>query len=360
MFSFSLKLTKKSIARLKKSLKAADNLGDLTKVKRIMSILMISEGDGINKISSILQVSAESVRTWLKNYMVKGIAGLHSKKSPGRKSKLTKTQQKELAKLIEEGPKKAGFPGGCWRTPMIQHLIQEKFGVFYNARYISELLKNMGFSYQKAQFVTEKSDAIKRAEWLSTKWPEIMSLANEKNSYVLFGDEASFPQWGSLSYTWAKRGEQPTVKTDGKRKGYKVFGLIDYFTGKFFSKGYEGKLNGEAYVNFLQGVLSKTRKHIILIQDGASYHKSKVVKEFFLNHAARITVYQLPSYSPDFNPIEKLWKKVKQKGIHLNYFATFDDLKSKVNEMLNLFDNVKEEVLSLFGFYDELNSIASM
>ena len=100
---------------------------------------------------------------------------------------------------------------------------------------------------------------------------------------------------------------RPTAKTDGKRKGYKVFRLIDYFTGNSFSKGHEGKLNGEAYVEFLKNVLSKTRKHIILIQDGASYHKSKVVKEFFLEHSSRITVYEFPSYSPDFNPIEKLW-----------------------------------------------------
>ena len=155
--------------------------------------------------------------------------GIHSIKSPGRKSKLTKHRKKEFVKLIEDSPLKSGFPGGCWRTPMIQHLIQENFGAFYNARCISELLKNMGFSYQKAKFVTNKSDAVKRSKWLSMQWKEITDLANEKNCYVLFGDEASFPQWGSLSYTWAKRGSQPTVKTDGKRKGYKVFGLIDYF-----------------------------------------------------------------------------------------------------------------------------------
>ena len=130
--------------------------------------------------------------------------------------------------------------------------------------------------------------------------------------------------------------------------------MIDYFTGRFFSKGHEGKLNGEAYVQFLSEVLSKTKKHIVLIQDGAPYHKGKVVKKFFKKHASRITVFQLPSYSPDFNPIEKLWKKIKEKGTHLTYFPTFDALKNKVNEMLDLFGNVKQEVLSLFGFYEEL------
>ena len=54
---------------------------------------------------------------------------------------------------------------------------------------------------------------------------------------LLFGDEASFAQWGSLSYTWAPRGQQPLVLTCGRRKAYKVFGLIDYFTGRLFTHG---------------------------------------------------------------------------------------------------------------------------
>ena len=69
-------------------------------------------------------------------------------------------------------------------------------------------------------------------------------------------------------------------------------------------------------------------------------------------------MYQLPVNSPDYNPIEKLWKKIKKTGIHLCYFPTFGDLKNKVNEMLDLFQDSKNEVLSLFGLYDELNVAA--
>ena len=72
------------------------------------------------------------------------------------------------------------------------------------------------------------------------------------------------------------------------------------------------------------------------------------MKEFFEQNSARLTVYQLPSYSPDYNPIEKLWKKVKQKGTHLHYFPTFEDLKNKVEEALLIFKNTPKEVLSLF------------
>ena len=98
---------------------------------------------------------------------------------------------------------------------MIQELIYEKFGAFYSVNYIAQLLKNMGFSYQKAKFVSGDKDSKKRKEWLERVWPEILKLSKNKKAYILFGDEASFPQWGTLTYTWARKGCQPVVKTSG-------------------------------------------------------------------------------------------------------------------------------------------------
>jgi len=78
--------------------------------------------------------------------LVDGARGLRAKKSPGRSPKLTKSQRRKLCQLIDAGPAGAGLSGSCWHSPMIQHLIQEHFGVFYSIRYSSELLKSMGYS----------------------------------------------------------------------------------------------------------------------------------------------------------------------------------------------------------------------
>ena len=275
--------------------------------KRILALIGVADRTLYSMIATTLNVSEESIRLWVNAFLLKGVGGLKYKKPSGKPSRLTKTQRKELAKLITKGPDKPGFSGACWRSPMIQWLISERFGVEYSVYYIPQLLKNMGFSYQKAKFVADHKDPEKRKQWLQKIWPEIIKLAEKKNAYILFGDEASFPQWGSLTYTWAKKGQQPLVKTSGTRRAYKIFGLIDYFSGRFFCKGHDkGRLNSESYEAFLTEVLSKTRKHIILIQDGASYHTSKAMKQFFTKKADRITVYDLPSYSPDYNPIEKL------------------------------------------------------
>jgi transposase len=296
--------------------------------------------------------------TWLQEFGCYGLQGAPHRKPTGRPPKLTPTQKATLMTLIDEGPVKAGFRGACWRSPMIQQLIYERFGVYYNVFYIAQLLKNFGFSYQKAAFVSDHLDEDKRKAWRTTTWPQILRLAKARKALLLFGDEASFPQWGTLTYTWARRGQQPKVRTCGKRKGYKVFGLIEYFTGRLFYQGQEGRLNSAAYIAFLRRVLAQTTQPIILIQDGAKYHTSAETKAFFTQQAARLQVFQLPTYSPDYNPIEKLWKKIKQHDTHLHYFPTFEALTNKVEQALLQFTNTPEEILALCSLPTELAQAA--
>ena len=345
----------KSLTRKLKSCLARNKANkNMRNIAKLQVIIAVVSGYGCREIAEVIGYSVETIREWVGDFLMRKLNFLNIKKPTGRPSKLSSEQKQKLKQMITDGPEKAGFDGGCWRTPMIQHLIEKRFGVKFAVKYLSELLDKIGLSYQKAKFIADHKDPIKRAEWLNEIWPKIIKMSKEKKSKILFGDEASFPQWGSLSYTWAPRGIQPVIKTSGCRKGHKVFGLIDYTDGHFYSKAIEGKFNSQSYAEFVQEVLAQTSEHIILIQDGAKYHTSKKMRDFFEINAKRITVFQLPSYSPDYNPIEKLWKKIKQKGVHLVYFPDFDSLKNKVNKMLSVFADATSEVLPLFGFYDEL------
>jgi transposase len=310
------------------------------------------------QIALVLRVHEKTVATWFAAFCCYGLQDTPRTKPTGRPPKLTRTQQAVLATLIEEGPVKAGFSGACWRSPMIQQLIVERFGVYYNVFYIAQLLKNLGFSYQKAAFVSDHLNDAQRQEWCTTTWPRILRRAKARHALLLFGDEASFPQWGTLTYTWARRGQQPQVKTSGKRKGYKVFGLIDYFTGCLFYQGQEGRLNSATYIAFLTRVLEHATRPIMLIQDGARYHTSAETTAFFAQQSARLQVFQLPTYSPDYNPIEKLWKKIKQQDTHLHYFPTFEALTEKVEQALVKFANIPEEILALCSLPTELAEAA--
>ena len=358
MCSVRFTLTTYSRKAVERQLKTAQQQGHLRQVKYLLAILAVGDGRSFAEVAEVLRVHEKTVATWVQEFCCYGIHGAPRQKPTGRPPKLTPTQKAALATLIDEGPLQAGFSSACWRSPMIQQLIYDRFGVFYNIFYIAQLLKNLGFSYQKAAFVSDHLNEAQRQAWRTTTWPQIRGLAKAPHALLLFGDEASFPQWGTLSYTWARRGHQPMVKTSGKRKGYKVFGVIEYFTGRFWYQGQEGRLNSEAYITFLTHVLEQTMQPIILIQDGARYHTSAAMQRFFALHTERLMVFQLPSYSPDDNPIEKLWKKVKKEGTHLQYFPTFEALTDKVEHALLKFANTPKEILSLCSLPTELAQVA--
>ena len=261
-------------------------------------------------------LSASCLYDWQKALLLHGLDSLVYRHGGGRRPKLTPKQKRRLVELMEAGPLGVGLETACWTSGLIRVLIWREFGVLYNRHYVCTLLQNLGFSFQKARFVSDHLDAAKRLAWLQNEWPRILRQAKHRKALILFEDEASFAQWGSLSYTWTRRGQQPEVPTSGKRKGYKVFGAIEYFSGRLFSQGIEGRFTSESYQAFLQMIMGQTPAHLFVIHDGARYHTSQSTEAFLAAHSHRITAEPLPSYSPDYNPIEYLWKKTKQRATH--------------------------------------------
>ncbi len=348
-----------TVNRLTETWQRALRRGDRRVVQRATALLLLAEQVPVPTVAARVGAGVSTVYAWLQAFLVAQCASLVYRTSPGRPPKLSKAQKQRLSTLVAAGPEAVGYATGCWNSALIQDLIQREFGVLYSVPYVAELLKNLGFSYQKARFVSDHLDEGRRAHWRTVTWPAILRAARRQGALLLFGDEASFAQWGSLGYTWAPRGVQPLIRTCGKRKGSKVFGLIDYFTGRLFAHGHDGRFTAESYCAFLGRVLAATDRPIILVQDGARYHTAQATQAFFAAHAARLTVHQLPAYSPDYNPIEHLWRNIKRRNTHNRYFPTFATLTEAVETALAHFRDRPAEVKQLIGTYlDQMAALA--
>ncbi len=82
-------------------------------------------------------------------------------------------------------------------------------------------------------------------------------------------------------------------------------------------------------------MLTETQEQVIIIQNEARYHTALETRKFVLKHSDRLGVCQLPSYSPDYNPIEHLWRNVKRSETHNRYLPTFELLTEAVEERLS-------------------------
>ena len=246
LVTFTLQLSSFTRRQFQRRLNEAYASGSLKWVKRIHALLALTQSQSVRQVAERLALGEQTVRDYPNQFLIKGMASLVYKAPPGRPRKLTKTQRQRLVEWIKASPQVSGYTSGCWHTPMIQDLVWRHLGVEYNPHYLCTLLKTMGFSYQKARVVSDHLNEAKRLEWRQTRWSKMLQQARQQKAFLLFGDEASFAQWGSLSYTWALKGQQPEVPTRGKRKGDKSFGLIDYFCGQCFYPSQTGRLNSES------------------------------------------------------------------------------------------------------------------
>ena len=352
--SLRIQLSRATVKDLHSRLQHAYRRDDVRLVRRITVVIdLLVHHVPVEVLHARWGLSISCIYQWRQDFLLRGLDSLVYHQSGGRRPKLTPRQKKRLVELLEAGPQAVGCETACWTSVLIRVLIWREFGVLYNCQYVCTLLHNLGFSFQKARFVSDHLDAARRQAWLQEEWPMILRAAKRRKGLILFEDEASFAQWGSFSDTWARRGQQPEIKTSGKRKGYKVFGAIEYFSGRLFYQGIEGRLVSDSYQAFLRTILAHTTEHLFLIHDGARYHTSQATTQFLAQHAERITVHPLPSYSPDDNPIEYLWKKTKKRATHNQYFKAFALLTVSVDKALAYFATHPETVLGLLGRYCE-------
>ncbi|MBN1216572.1 MAG: IS630 family transposase [Candidatus Lokiarchaeota archaeon] len=168
---------------------------------------------------------------------------------------------------------------------------------------------------------------------------------------LLFCDETSFELNRRISKIWWIKGERPEVFIDSGRKHLNLIGVIDV-TNKLGTFAEIKMLDAPHFLGFLMGLLENTmiQGKIYLVLDNASSHHAKLLEPFLRGVADRLQLIFLPPYSPDFNPIEILWRDLK-KDINTNeYFETLDDLRVALREHLVSFKSPSEKINSLWNY----------
>ena len=181
-----------TVKALHKRLQQAYSAGDKRLVRRLSVLLAVGQHKAkVTEVAQQWQLSTAIVYQWLQDFLVERLVSLPYRWSRGRKPKLTASQRRRLCQLLDKGPLACGFSCGCWSSVLVAQLIEQEFDVTYNRFYICTLLKNLGYSFQKAQFVSDHLDEERRKAWLEEVWPRLLRQAKQKRALILFVDEAS-------------------------------------------------------------------------------------------------------------------------------------------------------------------------
>ena len=117
------------------------------------------------------------------------------------------------------------------------------------------------------------------------------------------------------------------------------FGAIRLRDGRLFFRQERGKFNAVSCWQFLKDLRAastRTVRRVVVIVDNAKYHHAQLHREWREQSAERFTLNFLPPYSPELNPIERVWKLTRRRCLHNRYFPRLDEVTVAVeNEFTN-------------------------
>lgn len=147
-------------------------------------------------------------------------------------------------------------------------------------------------------------------------------------------DEVHFQQHGSRCRMWiAPEEKDPVLMHEPTRCSVGYFGAVRLRDGKFVYSREESSFNGESFWAFLKKLRRSSchsGKKVVVISDNARYHHAKLHKEYRENCTEQFALNFLPPYSPDLNPIERVWKLTRRVSTHNVYFPTLNSIASAV------------------------------
>jgi len=124
---------------------------------------------------------------------------------------------------------------------------------------------------------------------------------------------------------WAPKGQQPRVLSASTRQKVGFFGALNLKTGCLLTKE-APTFNAETFGDFLCYLLQHTQGKLYLILDNASWHKARDLRDFFTVNRDRLVRIFLPPYSPELNPIERVWRITRRQVTHNRYFESIEEL----------------------------------
>jgi len=279
---------------------------------RIRVILLLDDNKTYKSISEYLFLDEGSIANYRKRYMEGGIEGLILDEYSTKRTKLNIFEEFQLANELDDRI----FAS----TKEVVNHILKKYKVKFSISGCNNLLHRLGFSFKKAKGVPGKAKKKDQEEFIE----KYNSLKGKGKIY--FGD-ATHPLHNTiLSSGWIRRGEEKEVFTNSGRNRVNVFGAISIDDLDVVTRSYD-TINQVSVCNFLKALREKNSngEKLYFILDRGPCNKALSVRE--LAKELNIEIVFLPAYSPNLNPIERLWKFFKKKVLYNQYYEKFKDFK---------------------------------
>ncbi len=326
-----------------------------TRIYRKVSILLgLDGGLSIAQLVITLGIDTSTINRYKQHYLR---FGLDTYLQDDYKSYWGKLTSHQIALLIKE------IRTTIYTTSaQIADWIKSNYGVEYNPQGLIHLLKRIGLVYKKTKLIPGKAHSEFQEEFVVEYDKQQKDL---KKDEIIYFCDAVHPQHNTnATYAWILKGCEKEIKSNTGRTRVNINGVLNPNDPTDVLVGDYKTINAETTIEFFKTIEIKnpTKKKIIIYADNAKYYKNKDVEDYLKNSKIKLVflpqmfrslssttflLYIYPTYSPNLNLIERLWKFMKKIVINNKYYEKPKEFRNKIFDFFDNIHSYKKELDSL-------------
>jgi len=254
------------------------------------------------QVCKLFERSDRMVRLWIECFNRGGLDALRTKRRRGRPRKVTLERVRDLLVPVLDNRQQAAQ--GHWTGVKLHGYLKEQLALEFGYRSTIRWLHELNYHLRVPRPWPERQNEQDRQRFLE----QLRQRAADPGIELWFGDECGVEGDPRPRRRWAQPGRPCTVPYRGDHIRQNVVGAVCPASGQLFSLIVDG-VDTDVFQVFLDELAETVPKREgvrqMLILDNASWHKTQRLNWHHFEP------WYLPAYSPDFNPIERLWLRLK-------------------------------------------------
>jgi transposase len=304
----------------------------------------LQSGKLLKDVADIILYDEKAIRRWVRAFVKHDYEGLIEKEGRGQKPRLPKDKEEDFIIAIDKIQEERN--GGRITVEDIQKLLIEKFDCNYSRQGVYTLLDRLNIVWisGRSKHPKHSSEVIENfKETFPEEVEKIKDKIDNKKIEIWWQDESRIGQQGSLSRVWATKGTRPRVVRQRQFLSTYIFGACCPDKDKGCAL-----ILPECTASMMQIHLEEISKqveidfHAIVLMDRASWHTTEA-----LNIPQNISLLPLPPYSPELNPMEQVWQKIKHSQLSNRVFKNYNEIVKACVQAWNSFCDEDGNIRSL-------------
>jgi len=267
-------------------------------------------------VAAVMFCSTATISRWKEHFEREGVEGLRVERRGRRESASGPNGmwlRVVLRWVLKLSPPAFGLARSRWSCEAVALLLMEVHHVKVSRETVRRWLARERVVWRRPRPVPGPKDPQRRKVLAGLR--ELLEKL-PADEVAVFQDEVDVNLNPKIGCMWMAKGRQAEVVTPGTNKKKYIAGSLDWRTGKLTAT--EGdKRNAELFVRHLDELRNKYRRYKVIhvICDNARFHSiatSHLLGEYMLLWDHRIKLHYLPTYSPDANPVERVWWRMHE------------------------------------------------